>query len=94
MEVGGFFLFGDFMWYIYILECKNGQFYTGISNEVQQRLSDHMNGKGGHFTKKYGVKELLYSKNFPTRHQAALKEKQVKGWSRKKKLMLINGEYI
>ncbi|MFC1646557.1 GIY-YIG nuclease family protein [Candidatus Omnitrophota bacterium] len=37
------------MWYVYILECKNGQFYTGITDNVEQRLDAHKDGKGGSF---------------------------------------------
>ncbi|HOW35519.1 MAG TPA: GIY-YIG nuclease family protein [Candidatus Omnitrophota bacterium] len=79
------------MWYLYILECKNGQFYTGITDDIEQRFMEHKDGKGGHFTKKYGTNRLLYHKSFPAKHEAVLREKQVKGWSRKKKLMLIEG---
>ena len=81
------------MWFVYILECKNGQYYTGITDDVDQRFSDHKNGKGGHFTKKYGVTKLLYKKSFPSKHEAVLRERQIKGWSRLKKHMLINGIY-
>lgn len=81
------------MWSVYILECKNGQYYIGISDDVEQRFSGHKDGKGGYFTKKYGVTKLLYQKAFRSKHEAALREKQLKGWSRKKKLMLINGHY-
>ena len=82
------------MWYVYILECKNGQFYVGITDNVQQRFLEHKEGRGGSYTKKYGVTRLLYQKGFPTQHEAALREQQLKGWSRKKKLMLINGELL
>ncbi len=80
------------MWYVYILESKNGQFYTGISNDVEQRFQDHVQGRGGGFTKKYGVVKLLYKKAFMTKQEAALREKQIKGWTRAKKIMLITGK--
>ena len=81
------------MWFVYILECKNGQYYTGITDNVDQRFSDHKNGKGGQFTRRYGVAKLLYKKSYANKHEAALREKQIKGWSHRKKLMLINGIY-
>ena len=81
------------MWLVYILECKNGQYYTGITNNVDHRFSDHKNGKGGCFTKKYGATRLLYKKSYASKHEAALREKQIKGWSRLKKHKLIKGVY-
>lgn len=80
------------MWYVYILECQNGQFYTGISDNVTQRFQDHVQGRGGRFTKKHKAVKLLYKAAFPAKHLAALREKQIKGWTHRKKLMLINGQ--
>ena len=71
------------MWHVYILECKNGEFYTGITNDVKQRLEEHQNGKGGEFTKRFGVSKLLYEKSFPTQYEAAKREKQIKSWKSK-----------
>jgi len=79
------------MWHVYILKCKNGQLYTGISDDVEQRFCDHAQGRGGHFTKKFGAVKLLYKKEFATKHEAALREQQIKRWTRVKKMMLIQG---
>ncbi|MFC1646558.1 GIY-YIG nuclease family protein [Candidatus Omnitrophota bacterium] len=49
--------------------------------------------KGGHFTKKIGVDRLLYKKEFSSKHEAAKRERQIKGWTRKKKLALIKGDF-
>ncbi len=43
----------DNMWYVYIVKCKNGDLYTGITDNVQRRFEEHISGKGGHFTKSF-----------------------------------------
>jgi predicted GIY-YIG superfamily endonuclease len=60
------------MWYLYIIK-KNGKYYTGITTDLQNRLRRH------------DSPELLYKEQFSDKHKAALREKQIKGWSRAKK---------
>jgi putative endonuclease len=79
-------------WYVYILECKNNDLYTGITNNLERRIKEHKRGKGGKFTKSFKVKKLLYSELFSTKSQALRREAQIKGWTRKKKLALIKGD--
>lgn len=69
------FFYGDGMWYIYLCDRK-GQLYTGITTNLSRRMKQH------------GA-ELLYTKEYPDKHSAAKREKQIKGWTRKKKLALI-----
>jgi len=80
------------MWYVYILECKNKDLYTGITNDLERRLKEHQRGKGGKFTKSFKVDKMLFSEPHPTKSQAAKRESQIKNWSRKKKLALIEGD--
>lgn len=80
------------MWYIYILETKTGQFYTGVTDDIQRRMQEHKDGKGARFTKIYGFNRLVYAKDFPTKHEALKREDQIQGWSRQKKFKLIRGE--
>ncbi len=77
------------MYFVYILECKNGALYTGITTDVSRRFSEHKNGKGGHYTRSSGVRRLLYSEEHPNRSSALKREAQLKGWRREKKLTLI-----
>jgi putative endonuclease len=66
-------------WYVYICD-KQGQLYTGITADLEHRMRQHR-GK------------LLYSEFFEDRKLAATREREIKGWSRKKKLALIeNGQ--
>ena len=80
------------MWWVYILRCKNGDLYTGITDNVQRRFKEHLSGKGGHFTKSFIVEEILFSEKHPDKPSALKREAQIKGWTRKKKLALIKGD--
>jgi putative endonuclease len=80
------------MWYVYIIECSDGRFYTGVTDNVEIRFQRHKSGQGGHFTKTFGAKRLLYREEFSIRNDALKQEAQLKGWTRRKKLALIRGD--
>jgi len=80
------------MWYVYILECKNGVLYTGVTNDVNRRIENHRQGKGGQFTKRAGVNKLLFKEKFNSKTEATKRESQIKGWTKRKKLALISGD--
>jgi putative endonuclease len=79
--------------YMYILECANGTFYTGSTIDIDKRLAQHHAGEGANYTKKHRPVKLVYVEFFQNIEDAFNREKQVQGWSRKKKLALISGEY-
>ncbi len=78
-------------WYVYILECENGTFYTGLTDNLQRRFSEHASGKGGNYTERNRPEEMLYYETFDTRTSAEKREKQIKRWTRDKKNALIQG---
>ncbi len=80
------------MWYVYILKCKNHDLYTGITDNIQRRFEEHVSGKGGHFTRSFVAEEVLFSEQQPDKSSALKREAQIKGWTRKKKLALIQGD--
>jgi len=80
------------MLYVYILECQNKTLYTGIKNNIDRRIEDHKQGNGGRYTKIAGVKKLLFTEEFSSRIEATKRESQIKGWTKRKKLALINGD--
>ncbi len=80
------------MWYVYILKCKNGDLYTGITNDLQRRFEEHVSGKGGHFTKSFVAQKMLFSEESPDKSSALKREAQIKGWTRSKKMALIKGD--
>ncbi len=80
------------MWYLYILETQDGSFYTGTTNDIERRMAEHKDGKGGHFTRSFKFKGLLYTEEHPTKSAALKREKQVQSWTRREKSALIKGD--
>ena len=79
------------LYYVYILKCSDDSFYIGITNDVKRRLQEHNSDKNKFsytFTRR--PLELVWFEKFTSPNEAISKEKQLKGWSRKKKLALIN----
>ncbi len=78
--------------FMYILLCANDHYYTGSTIDLERRLVQHQNGEGANFTKKHLPVELVYYEEFHRIDTAFYREKQVQGWSRRKKEALIKGE--
>ena len=79
--------------YMYILQCADGFYYTGSTKNLDLRIQQHQNGEGANFTRKHLPVTLVYFEEFQRIDEAFYREKQVQGWSRKKKEALIKGEY-
>lgn len=79
--------------YMYILECSDGSYYTGSTNDLEHRLEQHQNVEGANHTKKHLPVKLQYYEEFQRIDEAFYREKQVQGGSRKKKEALINGAF-
>jgi putative endonuclease len=81
----------DWKWYVYIIECNNGTYYTGLTWKPELRYDQHLSGLGGKYTAKHGVKSLVYFEEHTSYEDARKREKQIKGWSQaKKKSILID----
>ena len=77
-------------YYVYILaNYRNGTLYVGVTNDLLRRVYEHREGLIEGFTKKYNVHQLVYFESTDDVRSAILREKQLKGGSRKKKLALI-----
>jgi putative endonuclease len=83
---------GANMWYTYILECRNGTLYTGITTDLKRRFKDHQK-KTTHYTSYNPPKKIVYSESFQTKSKALKRESQIKVWTRRKKLALIGGNH-
>jgi putative endonuclease len=77
-------------YYVYIMTNQSGTLYTGVTNDLTRRVYEHKQGQGGQFTSRYRITRLLYFEETRDVHAALTREKQVKGWTRAKKLELIN----
>ncbi len=78
--------------FVYILECSDGTYYTGSTIDLTSRITEHQNGKGANHTKKRLPVKLVYFEMYNRIDEAFRREKQIQGWSRKKKETLINQE--
>ncbi|MEO6120406.1 MAG: GIY-YIG nuclease family protein [Terriglobales bacterium] len=79
----------EFTYYIYIMSSKSGTLYIGVTNSVYRRALDHKSGVHAGFTQKYGCNRLVYFEVFHRVGVAIDREKGLKGWSRAKKMALI-----
>jgi putative endonuclease len=79
------------MAWIYIVECSDGSYYTGSTIDLERRLWEHNEGIAANFTKKRLPVKLVFAEQSDSIETAFLREKQVQGWSRAKKLALIEG---
>lgn len=77
-------------WYVYILECGDGSYYTGITTDVQKRLETHKKGKGAKYTRGRGPLSLLYVETLANKSEALKREYSIKQLSKKKKIELID----
>jgi len=73
-------------WFVYILECKDGSFYTGVTNDLDKRMKTHAENKGSKYVMKKGFKCLLRSKECKNRSDAQKAEYQIKQLHRSDKL--------
>src|SRR2546423_839632 len=75
--------------YVYILSSRSGVLYVGMTNNLEHRVQKHKQKLVPGFTAKYNVTRLVWYELFPTPLQAIENEKRIKGWSRAKKIALI-----
>jgi putative endonuclease len=76
---------------MYILKCGDDSFYVGSCWDLPTRVDQHMSGMGGAYTSKRLPVVLAYAEEFERRDDAWEREKQIQGWSRKKRIALIEG---
>ncbi|MFA6383734.1 MAG: GIY-YIG nuclease family protein [Candidatus Omnitrophota bacterium] len=77
-------------WCVYILECKNGALYTGVTRDIERRYKEHLRGSARYTSYNPPVK-LLYTEDCVDRSGALKREYQIKSWPRSRKLSLIGG---
>ena len=83
------------LYYVYILTNKSHTvLYTGITNDLKRRCSEHKQKKIKGFTQKYNIDKLVYFEQFDLVESAIAREKQIKGYSLEKKVILINSVNI
>ena len=74
---------------MYILVCSDGSYYVGSTTDLSSRLAQHQIGLGSNFTRNHLPVKLIYHEEFQRIEDAFQREKQIQGWSRKKKEALM-----
>ncbi len=77
------------MYFVYLLLCKDGSVYTGITTDVRRRFNEHKKGIGGAYTRVHGAKKILHIEKCKTRSTALKREAEIKRLDRKRKIGLI-----
>ena len=80
--------------WVYILECSDGSYYTGVTSDIDARIAEHQQGVHKGYTYSRRPVRLLWTEAFPDIQQAIDMEKRIKGWTRKKKEALMAGDFI
>ncbi len=75
--------------YTYIVQCSDGTYYTGWTNNLEKRIAAHNSGKGAKYTKTRTPVRLVYYEIFETKEEAMSREYGIKQWNRKRKQELI-----
>ena len=76
-------------WFLYIIQCKDGSLYTGVTPNITRRFQEHSEGRGGRYTLLHKPEKVVYLETFNNKKDALEREKQLKGWPRKKKKILL-----
>lgn len=80
-------------WFVYIIECLDDTFYTGLTWNVPTRMEQHVSRLGSKYTAIHGFKKLVYCEEHDNLEVARKRERQIKDWSQEKKRKLIFGEW-
>ena len=82
------------MWWVYILECRDGTLYTGCTDDVQRRMAAHNAGRGAKYTRGRGPLTVVYREALPDKGAALRREAAIKRLSRVEKLRLIENDGV
>jgi len=76
-------------WFVYIVRCADQTLYTGISDNLEKRITNHNAGKGAKYTRGRTPVKLVYQEKHPDRSTASKREAELKKLTKQKKLKLI-----
>jgi putative endonuclease len=76
-------------YFVYILASPSRTLYVGVTNDLERRVHEHKHKLVPGFTAKYGVTRLVHMETFANIDEAIAREKELKGWRREKKLVVI-----
>ena len=77
------------MYYVYIVRCRDGSLYTGVTTDVERRFAQHRAGTGAKYTRSHPPEAIVYREELPNKPAALRRELAIKGLRREGKLRLI-----
>jgi putative endonuclease len=77
-------------YYVYILLCKDGSYYTGHAKNVEHRVEQHKKGQGARYTRMHEPAKIVYVEEFNSRCDAMKREREIKSFNHSKKQRLID----
>lgn len=80
-------------WTVYILKCNDDTYYTGITNDLNKRISDHESGNGAKYTRGRGPFQTVFSEQHLDRSSASKREFEIKKLNRQQKTNLIKQDH-
>jgi putative endonuclease len=80
------------VWYVYIIECEDASLYVGVSTDIKRRFLEHKSGKGSKYVRSKKAKRIIFSETHDNKYSAFKREIEIKGYSRQKKLKLIESK--
>ena len=78
------------MYYVYMLRCRDGSLYTGLTNDLPRRWALHVSGRGAKYTRAHPPEAIVYREELPDKPAALRRELAIKGLRREAKLRLID----
>jgi len=81
-------------WHLYVAECADGSYYTGIAKDVERRIEAHNSGKGAKYTATHGPVKLVFQESQANYSAALRREYQVKTLSKQRKVRFVQGEKL
>ena len=77
-------------YYVYVLLCRDGSYYTGYTHDLNNRLKQHLNGKGSRYTRMNKPEKIVHTELFGSRSEAMKREREIKRLTRKQKALLTD----
>ncbi len=78
------------MFIYFLTDKRNDKLYIGVTGNLERRMREHREGVFDGYTKRYGLKKLVYVEEYGSTNDAIAREKQLKGWRREKKNALVH----
>jgi putative endonuclease len=81
----------DLQWCLYLIECRNGSMYAGITNDLDARYAAHVSGRGARYTRSNPPVRLVGSRHYPDRATASRAEWEIRQLPRERKIQYLQG---